>query len=97
MERAPLVSKSVLFGRELTEVLGSFGNSFVVELEDDSTSGLAVDVDIKLDDVRCQSQDRGGGGPASEASARTKTLDILVSAVCVKKGETKRSEKRFGR
>jgi len=51
MERTSLVSKSVLVGSELTEVPGSLGNNLVVELEDDATSGLAVDFDVK-EDVR---------------------------------------------
>jgi hypothetical protein len=48
VETASFVSKSVLAGGELTEVLGSLGNNIIVELEDDATSGLAVDGDIKL-------------------------------------------------
>ena len=48
MERASFVSKSVLAGREFAEVLGGFGDNIVVELEDDATSGLVVDGDIKL-------------------------------------------------
>ena len=48
MESAPLVSKSILASCELTEVPGGFGDNIVVELEDDATSGLAVDGDVKL-------------------------------------------------
>ena len=48
METASFVSESVLAGGELTEVLGSLGNNIIVELEDDATSGLVVDGDIKL-------------------------------------------------
>ena len=37
------------FGQsELTEVLGSFGNYIVVELEDDAACTLAADFNIKL-------------------------------------------------
>ena len=48
MERASFVSESVRARGELTEVFGGFGNDIVVELEGDTTSGLAVDSDIKL-------------------------------------------------
>lgn len=49
MERAVLVSISVLTGGEFTEVLGSLWNNIVVELEDNAAGGLLVDCDIKLD------------------------------------------------
>lgn len=49
MERAAFVSKSVLTGGEFTEVLGSLGNNIVIELEDDTTGGVSVDGNIKLD------------------------------------------------
>ena len=48
VERAPFVSKSVLASREFTEVPGGFGDNVIVELEDDATSVLVVDGDIKL-------------------------------------------------
>ena len=48
VERASFVSESMLAGGKLTEVLGGLGNNVVVELEDDATSGRAVDGDIKL-------------------------------------------------
>ena len=48
MESAPFVSKSVLPGGELTEVLRSLRNVLIEEPEDDATSGLAVDGDIEL-------------------------------------------------
>ena len=100
MERAPFVSISVLAGSELTEVPGRLGNNLVVEPEDDATGGLAVDGDIKLHVfqipiARWRWEVRPG--PFDKASVHTKTLDILVLAVCVKKGETTRSENSFGR
>jgi len=52
MERTPLVSESVLASCELTEVLGRLGDDIVVQLEDDATSGLVVDIDIELDTKR---------------------------------------------
>ena len=48
VERTSFVSKSILASRELAEVPGGFGDNIVVELEDDATSGLAVNGDIKL-------------------------------------------------
>jgi len=38
----------VLARGELTEIFGGFGNNIVVELEDDATSGLAVNSNIEL-------------------------------------------------
>lgn len=42
------VAVAVLASGELAEVAGGLGNYIVVELEDDATSGLAFDGDIKL-------------------------------------------------
>jgi hypothetical protein len=52
MERASFVSESVLAGCELAEVPGRLGDDIVEEPEDDATSGLAVDGDIKLVFIR---------------------------------------------
>ena len=49
MERASFVSKSILASCQLTEVFGGFWDDVVVELENDATSGLAVDGDVKLE------------------------------------------------
>jgi hypothetical protein len=48
MELAALVTEPGPSSRELAEVTGGFGAFFIVELEDDSTGGLGVDGDVKL-------------------------------------------------
>lgn len=69
MESAAFVSKSVLAGSELTEVLGGFWHSFVVQLEDDTTSFFATDGDIKLD--LYQTPREVGPRPFDKVSAHT--------------------------
>ena len=48
MEGGSLVAKAVLSSRELTEIFRSLGDDIIVEFEDDATSRLAVNVDVKL-------------------------------------------------
>ena len=49
METRANVAEAVFAGGELTEVLGGLRDYIVVELEDDATGGLSVDVDVKLE------------------------------------------------
>jgi hypothetical protein len=42
------VTKAVLAGAELAEILGSFGDNVIIELEDDTTRVLAADLDVEL-------------------------------------------------
>ena len=48
MEGGSLVAKAVLSSRELTEIFRSLGDDIIVEFEDDATSRLAVNGDVKL-------------------------------------------------
>ena len=52
VEGASFVSESMLASSKLAEVFGGIGNNIVKELEDDATSGLTVDGDIKLVFIR---------------------------------------------
>lgn len=49
MECAALVAEAWRANSELTEVLGGFGDNVIVEFEDDPSSVLAVDGDVKVD------------------------------------------------
>ena len=49
MEARALVAKTVLAGRELTEVARSPGHDVVIELEDDAARGLSADSNIELE------------------------------------------------
>ena len=48
MEGGSLVAKAMLSSRELTEIFRSLGDDIIVEFEDDATSRLAVNGDVKL-------------------------------------------------
>jgi hypothetical protein len=48
VEYGTLIAKTVLASRELPEVSCGFGDDFVVQFEDDSTSILTIDLDVKL-------------------------------------------------
>ena len=48
VEGGALVAETVLAGGKLTEVLRRLRDDVVVELEDDTASGLVVDGDVEL-------------------------------------------------
>jgi len=48
VERRSLVAKAMLTGGELAEVFGSFGDSFVIQFEDDPPGRFGIDSNIKL-------------------------------------------------
>ena len=50
VERGTSIAKTVLAGRELPKVSCSFGDDFVVQFEDDSTSISTIDLDVELGD-----------------------------------------------
>lgn len=48
VERGIFISITILAGCELPEISRGFGDDVVVQFEDDSTSALITDVDVKL-------------------------------------------------
>lgn len=48
VERGPLVTVSIFTSSQFAKVPGSLGHISIVQFEDDATSRLVVDVDIKL-------------------------------------------------
>lgn len=48
MEFTPLVAEPAFSSREFAEIARGIWTFFVIELEDDSSSGLGVDCDVKL-------------------------------------------------
>jgi hypothetical protein len=48
VKRGIFIAITILAGRELPEVFCGFGDNIVVEFEDDSTSRLITDCDVKL-------------------------------------------------
>lgn len=48
MEGGSLVAEAMLSSRELAEIFRSLGDDIIVEFEDDATSRLVVNGDVKL-------------------------------------------------
>jgi hypothetical protein len=64
VERGILIAKTVLAGRELPEVFGGLGDDFVVQFEDDTTSMILTDADVKL------------GGQEANMSRHPTSIDV---------------------
>lgn len=88
MEPAPFVSESVSASSELAEVFCRLWNNVIVELEDDTTSGLLVDGDIEL----CLS-DRRYEQPGRVRSSGISTYEDVRHFVSTVWWEMERSEK----
>jgi hypothetical protein len=56
VKRGVFIAITVLSGRELPEVSCGLGDDFVVEFEDDSTSSLTTDLDVKLGGQRSKGE-----------------------------------------
>jgi len=52
VESGTCIAKTVLASRELPEISCGIGDDFVVQFEDDSTTLLTVDLDVKLEGPR---------------------------------------------
>lgn len=48
MEARACIAEAILSSAKFTEVPGGYGNNIVVELEDDGSCLLVVDLDLKL-------------------------------------------------